>query len=339
VLQAISSEAILDSVKMNVRVGYIYNSSNKEVNLRVYKLAEELKDTVYINTSSTAISNELIVEGSFVADDLDSVYSLDVSTGFANSLFELMRSDDASIATQESFEAFFPGLAFQSTSTDNVFGIRLDAVSNITFYYRDLDNAGNVTLLASHTMTFGDLIHYYGLDLSRVGSPLDVVTANSTEYAPSSGMRYVQSGVGLLTKLNIAELQTFSDQNPGIIINSAQFSIGPIQDLPEGITPPNTLLLLLTDSENTIIRDGNNFRAVQQDGSSQIASTSPLRLVYDSTTKTYKSSVTSFITNYYLDVFRRDEIFVFPQTINNSINQFIFDPNNISIEIFYSKLR
>lgn len=340
ILRGISSDAVLDSVKLNIRVGYIYNSTNKEVNLKVYKLAERLKDTVYITSNSSPITNELIVEGTFTADNLDSIYSLDVNPTFANNLFELMRADDASIATQDSFESFFPGLAFKTSGlNNNIFGIRLDAISNITFYYRDLDNNGDVNLATTHVLTFGDLIHYYGLEIDRTGSQLDGLNEVSTEYTPASDLRYIQAGVGILTKLDISALENFSEQNPGSIINSAQFKIGPIQDLPAGVNPPNVLLLLLTDSENTIIRDGNSFRSIQQDGSSQIASTSPLRLIYDASTKTYRASITSYITNYYLDVFRRNELFVFPQTINNSLNQFIFDPRDISIEVFYSKLR
>ncbi|MFT7055578.1 MAG: hypothetical protein ACI905_002575 [Roseivirga sp.] len=340
VLNAISTEAILDSVKLNIRVGYLFNTSNKEVNLEMYKLAEELEDTVHTTASSTAISEELILQGTFVVDNLDSIYSLDVSADFGNNLFELMRSDDVSITNQSAFENIFPGVAFKSlASSNNVFGINLDEITNITFYYRDLDSSGEVTLAATHALTFGSLEHYYGLALDKSGSQLDGLTETNTLFTPTSGLRYFQSGVGIVTKLDISEFQNFSEQNPEIIINSAQFSLGPIEDLPTGVNPPNTLLLLLTDSENTRISDRTGFRAVQQDGANQIANTAPLSLVYDPSTKTYKASITTFITSYYLNVFRRNEFLIYPQTINNSLDQFIFDPSNVKIEVVYSKLR
>jgi hypothetical protein len=339
-LNAISSSAILDSAKLNFRVTYLRDTLRRNLNLEVYKLADPIADTVFITSNATAISNELIVSGSLFIEDLDSIYSAHVSADFANSLFEALRTNDPSVESQSTFEFFFPGLAFTTTGvTENIFRLNLDAASNITFYYRDLGNSGEIDLASTHALTFGSLPHYYGLEVNRSASDLAGLRQTNVEFIPSSNLRYVQEATGLVTKIDVSSLQAFSDSNPGIIINSAQISLGPIEDFSDGLTPPITFFLALTDDENTIIRDGSTFRTMQRDGASPIGSNAPVQLTYNVDTKTYTASITSFVESYFTGAYRRNSFFVYPQSINNSLNQIIFDPNNISIKIYYSRLR
>ncbi len=339
-LGVLSSDAVLDSAKFNFRISSLRDTLIRDLDLEVFKLAEQLVDTVHITSNGNAVSDELIVSGSVTLDNLDSIYSLHVSPEFANNLFVLMRNADPSIATQELFEATFPGLAFRTTGVvKNIFSINLDASTNITFYYRDLGSSGEVDLALEHELTLGSVPHFYGLEVDRRSSDLTGLRQNNFEFIPNTNLRYVQEGTGVVTKIDLSSLASFSELNPGIIINSAQVSIGPVEDFPEGLTPPSVLFLALTDDENTVIRDGATFRTMQRDGASPIGSNAPVQLTYNAETKTYSASITSFVNNYYSESFRRDSYFVYPQGINNSLNQFIFDPNNIRIKVFYSRLR
>jgi hypothetical protein len=339
-LGVLSSDAILDSVKLNFRIAYLRDTLVRNLNLEVYKLAEVLEDTLHITSNSTAISDELIVSGSVTVSDIDSIYSLHITSAFADNLFELMRNADPTIATQESFESFFPGVAFKSTgNVQNIYRLNLDVASNITFYYRDLGSSGEVDLAKTHELTFGSVPHYYGLEVDRRTSDLAGLRQNNFEFIPSTNLRYVQEGTGLVTKIDVSNLLEFTNLNDGIIVNSAQVSLGPIEDFNDGLTPPITLFFALTDDENTVIRDGSTFRTMQRDGASQIGSNAPVQLTYNSETKTYEASITTFVNSYYTGSFRRNSFFVYPQGINNSLNQFIFDPNNISIKVYYSRLR
>jgi hypothetical protein len=339
-LGVLSSEAILDSVKLNFRITYLRDTLIRSLDLEMYKLDEVLEDTLHITSNSTAISDELIVSGSFILDEIDSIYSLNITSSFADNLFELMRNADPTIATQESFESIFPGVAFKTEgSIENIFRISLDAASNITFYYKDLGSSGEVDLALTHELTFGSLPHYYGLEVDRRTSDLSGLRQTNFEFTPSTNLRYVQEGTGLVTKLDLSSLLAFADSNDGIIVNSAQVSLGPIEDFGVGLTPPITLFFALTDDENTVIRDGSTFRTMQRDGASQIGSNAPVQLTYNVETKTYEASITTFVNSYYTSSYRRNSFFVYPQGINNSLNQFIFDPNNISIKVFYSRLR
>ena len=340
-LNDISEEAILDSVKLSIKFGYLYKDFAKTARLKVSLLSEQIKDTLHITTNSTAISNELVASGNILIDELDSVYTINVDMDFANELFELMRNGSPAVATQEAFEAAYPGLAFQTEdNASNAYGIVLKPESSmIDFYYSEVSSTGAVNVPATHKITIGELTHYYGLELDRSGTALEGLTTTNQEYSPSSGLRYIQAGAGILTKINLSELQTFANLKPNVIVNTAQVSIGPIDDPVNGVTPPTRLLLLLTDSGNRVIRDGDNFRAIQQDGSNPIGSGTPLTLLYDEDSKTYTGSITSFIGYYFSDVFRRNQFFIAPPSVNGELGNLVFRPEDFKLKVFYSELK
>ncbi|KYG76792.1 hypothetical protein AWN68_07145 [Roseivirga echinicomitans] len=340
-LNDISEEAILDSVKLSIKFGYLYKDFAKTARLKVSLLSEQIKDTLHITTNSTAISNELVASGNILIDELDSVYTINVNIDFANELFELMRNGSPQVATQEAFESAFPGLAFQTEdNSSNAFGIVLEPESSmIDFYYSEVSSTGTVNVPATHKITIGELTHYYGLEFDRSGTALEGMATTNQEYSPSSGLRYIQAGAGIVTKINLSELQTFANLKPDVIVNTAQVSIGPIDEPVDGVTPPTRLLLLLTDSGNRVIRDGENFRAIQQDGSNPIGSGTALTLLYDEDSKTYTGSITSFIGYYFSDVFRRNQFFIAPSSINGELGNVVFRPEDFKLKVFYSELK
>ena len=342
-LRGISEEAILDSAKLNIKFSYLYNENSNMVGLEVKRLSEELNDASKITANSTAISNDVIAMGEIFidSDNLDSVYVIDVDSGFAIEIFEKLIANDEDVANQEDFELYFPGVAFQALGAQNsAFGIGLNQQTNITLYYREPSVINNsLDDAKTHVMTFGELSHYFGVEGDRSLSTLSEILNTRVEYTLSSGKNYVQSGGGVVTKIDLSALEHFAENNSRIIVNTAQVSLGPIEDLPEGLSPPSSLLLLLTDSRNIIIRDGNALRAIQQDGANPIDSNNPLRLVYNKETRTYTSPITSFIINYISGVFRRDEFFIYPESMNTTLDQFVFAPEDFKLKIFYSELK
>ena len=102
---------------------------------------------------------------------------------------------------------------------------------------------------------------------------------------------------------------------------------------------PSTLFLFITDERNSVIRDGDVFRAIQQDGANVLARLSPLALGFNTETRTYTGSLTSFTQAYFSNLFRRDEIFIYPSSMELSVNGFSIDPDDLQIKIFYSQLR
>ncbi len=340
----IASEAILDSVRLNLTFNYIYDTTAlaNSWGLDLFSLARPVTDTIHITTDNTVISSRLLATGDLQITKLDSTYVLPMDEDWGQDLFDRLKSEDATVVDQEAFETFFRGVGFVAKSgvSSNVLGIEVSENTNITMYYREPSSTGEIDRELTHVMNFHTVASFYGLELDRSGTPTENIQTFATEYLPASGKRFVQSGAGIVTKIDISDFQNFVDmtEDPRII-NLAEISVGPIDVLNENIPPPGSMFLVITDERNTLIKDRGNFRAIQRDGDNQIASTSPVELVYDAETRTYTGSVTSYIQTYFSGRFKRDELMIYPSSMSTALNGVAFDPEDVKLRIIFSELQ
>lgn len=337
----LTAEANLDSVRLNFDVNYLYDTtaSNRLLNIRAYQIGEEFKDTTYITTNSLQETNTLLASGDVQIDRFDSVYYMDVDMTWANQIFEGIRNDEATFNTQENFDVFFPGFVLKHEgAVQNVFGLGIGSSFELVFYYTVPSEDGSELVNRQITMPATGRPSFHNIDIDRSATDFSVVLDQQVEYDQLSKL-VVQSGAGLVTKLDLSDLERFSDQNEGAIINLAEITIGPIGDLPEGVSPPPSLFVFITDERNTLIGDGTAFRAIQQDGANVIDRNSPLQLIYDSDARTYSGSMTTFTQAYFTNAFRRNEFFLYPIDMNLTLNGFTIDLADLQIKIFFSELR
>lgn len=340
----IASEAVLDSVRLNLTFNYIYDTSAmaNTWGLEVFALARPVTDTIHITTDNVLLTTSLLSSGELHITKLDSTYMLPVDEDWGNDIFERLRLDDPTVADQESFERLLRGLGFVARSgvSSNVLGIEVSENSNITMYYREPSATGEIDRALTHVMNIHTVASFYGLELDRSGTPTENIQTIAAEYLPASGKRFVQSGAGIVTKIDISAFQDFVDlTDDPRIINLAEVSVGPIDVLNENVPPPASMFLVITDERNTLIRDRGNFRSIQRDGDNQIASTSPVELVYDAETRTYTGSVTSYIQTYFSGRFKRNELMIYPSNMSTALNGVSFDPEDVKLKIIFSELQ
>lgn len=336
----LTAEDILDSVKINFSVNFLYDtsSSNRTLNLRAYKIGEAFPSDRYITRSELIQTNELIASGDILIDTFDSVYSANVDLNWAQQVFDGIRDDNVTFDTQLGFNGFFPGFVFRHEgASENIFGIATGTNFEVVFYY-SVPLTGGIISNRTITMTGTGQPTFHHLTSDRSATEFAVVQETGVEYNQVSKLA-VQSGVGLVTKLNLSDLERFAIANDDAIVNLAQMTLGPIGDLPQGVSPPSTLLLLLTDERNTVISDGGALRAIQEDGVNVISQNFPLQLRYNETDRTYSASVTSYVQSYLNNTFRRDEVFIYPSNMNLSANGLTLGLDDLQIKIFYSQLR
>lgn len=338
----IASEAILDSVRLNLTFNYVYDTSvmASEWGLEMFSLARPVTDTLHITTDNVLISSRLLASGDLRVTKLDSLYILPVDQDWAADIFDKIKAEDPAVADQEAFESFFRGVGFTAKPgiSPNILGLEISENSNITMYYREPSATGEIDRELTHVMNFHTVPSFYGLSLDRSGTPTVNIQEFGTEYLPTSGKRFVQPGAGIVTKINISEFRNFLTDEPRII-NLAEISVGPIDILNENIPPPEALFLVITDERNTLIKDQGNFRSIQSDGNSQIGSSNPVNLVYDAETRTYKGSVTSYIQSYFQGSFQRDEFMIYPNNMASGLNGISFDPEDVKLKIIFSELQ
>lgn len=337
----VASQAILDSVRLNLTFNYQYDTSAMATNwgLEMFSLGRPVTDTVHITTDNIVVSSTLLASGELDITKLDSLYAIDVDETWGNEIFELLRLEDPVVLNQEAFETFFRGVAFKALPgvTPNVLGIEISENSNITFYYREPSASGEIDRALAHVMSFHTVPNFYGLEIDRAGTPTAIIDQFGVEIEPASGKRYVQSGAGIVTKIDLSVLNDFIQTEPRIV-NLAEISVGPIDVLNDNLPPPPFLNLLITDEENTRIKDQGRFRTIQSDGNNQIASSNPVLLIYDAETRTYKGSITSYIQTYFSGQFRRNELMLYPSNMTTGVNGASFNPEDIKIKIIFSEL-
>ena len=97
----------------------------------------------------------------------------------------------------------------------------------------------------THTMSLDNAKKFYVIEADRTGSGTQEVQDVNVSYEPASGLRYVQETTGIVTKLNISAFKDFTTNNPDVVINSAELTIGPLEDrLPQDGPPPSSDFLL-----------------------------------------------------------------------------------------------
>jgi hypothetical protein len=337
-----SDEAVLDSVRFNIRFNYRYADDGVNAfNLKAYQIEGSFPDTVYVTSSAVNVSNTLISESNLNITRLDSTYSLLVSETWSNTIFDALGDAGNPIfQSLENFRTFFPGLAIQSDDPlDNIYGLETEENIEIRFYYNEPSPDGSGLRVSREFALDGSRSpHFYSLDSDRAATPYSQVQDPAIEYTPVDKL-LVHAGAGITPKIDISGLADFTEQEQNSLINLVEFTIGPIEPLPNGVEPPTTILLYFTDDQNTTIRDGNLFRGIQRDAAPVLTSQAPVSLIYDRNTRTYKNSVTTYVQNYYNNFFRRDFILLYPAVMNSSANGFEVAPENVNLKIFYSQLR
>ncbi|MFY0594147.1 DUF4270 family protein [Roseivirga sp.] len=334
-------ESVLDSTRINFRVNYLYDTAtNRELNLRAYQIGEEFPDTSYITRNELIQSNMLLASGDVMIDKFDSTYSINVDETWADQIFEGIRSGDATFDTQDAFDVFFPGFVLRHEGVaENIFGLNIGATFEMVFYYSDPvgDGSGDVVnkLL---TMNATGMPNFHNFTVDRSATDFSVVQETNVIYSGTSRL-IAQSGAGMVTRLDLSDFLRFNTDNEGVIVNLSELKIGPIGDLPEGIFPPPVLFMALTDERNTIIPDGSGFRSIQRDGANVLADDAPVQLIYDSDTRTYTASLTTYTQAYLTDIFRRDEVFLYPTNMSLSVNGMVVDVEDVQLKIFFSQLR
>jgi len=336
-------EAVLDSVKLNLRFNYRFDSKeeNNDFNLKAYQIEGEFPDTLYVNSSSLPASDLVIASGDLQVNSIDSVYSLEVNQDWANLTFGLLIDEDLDIfESLENFRNYFPGLVFQSDDPfNNLMGIATGELLEIRFYFSEPASDGSGLTVNREIFFNGQFSpSFYSLDSDRSSTAYSNVQTPAVEY-PVSDKLLVHNGAGVVSKINISGLKDFTDAEPNSIVNLVEFTVGPIDELEDGTNPPQGLFLYFTDDQNTLIPDNGRVRGIQQDGVNVLNSQFPVRLSYDAETRTYKNSITSYVQNYYNDIFRRDFVLLYPIDMNLSANGFEVSPDDIKLKIFYSQLR
>jgi hypothetical protein len=385
----IPADAILESAVLNLTFDYYYYGSNNSSfqNFYVHELTDSiLSEQPYYSTSSMAYDPTPIGVGSYIIDppvfdtflaqnldkdatnDRVDTLSITLDDNYAKKLFELASSGTTDYTLFKKFRRIFKGFAIRSDGSEKLVGFdpyyddKTNYRSRLLIYYKypDVNNPGTylkrMIKYSLFSVTAGIGVQGYSrIKSSHSGTLVQDLDVHK-DYYPSNGLRFVEAGNPIFTKLDFSDFIKFSDTLSNMIINSAELVIDPIeaQQFP---LPFNLGLKVLTD-KNRFIKTSSGIPAYYtglivggSDGDlivgEQLSATEltekfnlSLSQNTDGTYK-YNEFFTSFFQRLY---FYRNEddrllkyglVSSFP-AMGKSVNRFIFNKDKLKLKLYYT---
>ena len=246
---ALQSGAVYDSVTVQFRLnfhGYGFTGSQQ----KTFKVHEITGDTLTLFGGNTYYSNSpapqytvdpigqatvsvnydsLQKQAKLLANQQDTLLATGrLGDEFGARLFEAVRSGFTSGALHRIFKSQIKGLALLPGDEPGVLGINVTSssgqLSRVILHYHTVDGAGAVNDTLSRS--FGtEFASFTRIETDR--SPSELAGISSYQgVEPASGLRFIQSGATLITKIDLSPFYNFADTVDNIVVNSAEFVIG-----------------------------------------------------------------------------------------------------------------
>ena len=382
--------ATFDSVTLQLAFDFYYygESITSDQSISIFELGEELTyDSIgyYYNDKNpllepTPLGNKTFTFNpgeieNYLAIRKDTTLSIrmPLDAAFGTRIMDLAAQFSAATSRADSafyyysdFVKIFKGIAIIPQTGDKIIGFNPSANSKITVYYH-INQSDSLEFRLSGVPGFSNI------QADRSATELATLSQPFMDFYPASDLRYIESGVGIFTKLDFTPYLQFCDTIPQLIINSAELSIEGIQTDPNLHVPPPSELVL------RVLKPSNRFktysRLVPKDEEDRrlyggtidfefesIASGATIIAEKDSTftvngdnryTSRFlrlpfnkeKSSYQGFLTLFAQELFdvtenktRFNQFLLFPSSPNvgKSVNRAVFGKNNIKLKLYYT---
>lgn len=282
---------------------------------------------------------------------------------FGSRLFALALNDpDSRFSDLQKFVYEIKGLALVPAESGGLLGINtLGTFTRVTLHYHTVDEEGEVkdTLVREFGFNYPSFTH---IQADRSGTELSAIVNSYQGFEPPSGLRYIQSGSPLVTKLDLQNFYAFADTMKSIIINSAEFVISDVQTS-DGFDPHAQLMLRVIDNQADrfanskvtgdlglwgayhLFLEGNYF-VVNSDILSSTAT--PATISYNSEKHQLSGFATLFVQSLFnnrvnesgeVNENRLRYVGLYPYSpiVSRSVNRTVFNSENVKLRIYYTK--
>lgn len=368
----LAETSIFDSATLQLQLDY-YSYGSEGISNESFTVHEITEDSLsfysryYYNSSigydptplaqvSFEVDYDDLQKGSTSQDTILAKAKLDDTYGLK--LFSLALTDpDSSFSKNEIFRSIIKGLALIPDQSSIIIGFNpTSSFSKVTLHYHTTTDTleRDFFLNPSYNTSFNKI------STMRTG---DLADAQPYEgIAPSSGLRYLQNGSPVITKLDISEYYDFirgqidgKDSLEKIVINSAELVIESVETPPEGMPPPTTLIVRVMNSDDLFLNSvldadsaamsgfylapNGNYYVLGSDALSNPIQAATMS--YDTEKKVYKGFVTLFVQNLFDRKSEEAEILylgIVPTspTPGKTLNRAVFNANSIKLKIHYT---
>jgi hypothetical protein len=371
----LKTSAVFDSVSVQLRFDfYTYGSeAATPQTISVHEIEKELKrDSVayYFNRSNTPYNPVALGTKTFTVDpgkfedyvedrkDTTITVSMPLDYAFGQRIFDsAIKYRDATTVADSTFVNYpefvkeFKGLALVADDADKLVGFNASSkTSRVILHYHDAD-----TDSLQLNLSFFNVVSYNKIQADRASSSLSGLTEVSQPVTPDNGLRYVQSGTGVLTRLDFSNFYEFADadSNAAMIVNSAELHLG--APLPSPYDPIDAMSLRAVTGEGYLKKIADRSDTVSVSlyaGQLGITGNMLTAMSYDARNMFILSRsgdnpyYNGFLTLFAQQLFKKDVnkqrfryFALYPESpvIERSVNRLVFNEQNIRLRVYYTR--
>lgn len=285
-----------------------------------------------------------------------------MTDAFGTKLFSIAYNDNNSeLSDRKKFLSKIKGIVITPTQDNGVLGINpTNSLSKLIVHYHTMENGGvKDTLQKSFVFVDGATYarSFTNVTVNRGGTELATLMQPYQSQAPASGLRVVQSGSPVMTKLDLSGFYAFADTIDKLVINSAQLVIDNVSS-PTGSEVHTDLLLKVVNGNDQfmyarvtadreamlryyLFNDSRHYYV-----NSDASSGTPVSLKYNADDDQFSGFMTLFVQSLFSGRKTGDAVnesrlrYLGINPLNpasgTSVTRTTFNANNVKLRIFYT---
>lgn len=219
---SIDDAAVFDSVVINLPYdGYRYGDTLLPKTIRVQKLLKEVRlsnsQTEFYNTTAIPADGQLLAEKSFFPRIGKDSLTITLAPAFGETIFTALRNNN--VSNREEFLNYFKGVRLSPSPSENAAVIGFNpAESYIRIYYSFPDQPESDADFIDLKYNSAGKRCYNNISVNSQSTALQVVGGgqeNETASTALSGYSFIQSGIGVMTKVTFPSIRNVWDINSG----------------------------------------------------------------------------------------------------------------------------
>lgn len=373
----LSASAIYDSVTIQLQLNfYAYgNSGQQQEKFTVHEITGDslsyfkryyYNNTLAYNTSplgevSMTVHYDSLRKEATRTTRKDTVARGRLDDNLGTRLFDLAKNNpDSKYSDFEKFRYEIKGIALVPSESKGVLGYNLNSTrSKITLHYHT-DTDTLTAFFYFFPTRVGETSYnpsFTHITTERTGELSGAALYQTLE--TQSGLRYIQSGTPVITKIDLTNFYAFADTIQNIIVNESQLVISGIE-APLGVSPHSALLLRAINEDNVFAnlrvqsdRDALLRYYLTQDGYFDVyadfrsSTQSVATLNYSGDTNQFGGYLTLFTQNLYvnrnvnhaLNDTRLKYLALYPYSpsMSRSVTRTVFNKHNVKLRIKYTR--
>jgi hypothetical protein len=309
-----------------------YGDTASLQSLQIHRVTQEIKGdeggSFWNHTSLSYDPNPLGTVSFRPKPGLKGKVTVRLSDALGLNLFELLKKKDENITTFDKFRVLFKGIALvPGNQSSAILAFPCDSSMKVRLFTHRKGLEKEVYVTNFSVGSTSTVFNNFTAD--RTGTPIASIARQIAEIssAQSNNRTYVQSGIGLVTRVDFPTMQQLNEMDRKFVLLKAELVLSPLPGTYKQIKLPSQLVLYHTDKSNRVVSE------IVGDQNSTLAADLVVDKIFNENT-TYTFDITDFLTteisDSYFDTSHGLLVAEPSKSIGASLNRVVFNANKNS---------